>query len=155
LIRQYALAQLCYRATSQSFDSSKFHAGCDKKGPTITIVKANNRVFGGFTQISWTGAQGYVSDKEAYLFSVDREQQFFVKKDTAGYAIYDSTGYGPTFGGGHDLYIATNSNQNQNSYSNFGHSYALPAGTSSEQAKIHLAGAYNFQTSEIEVYYLI
>jgi len=31
--------------------------------------------------------------------------------------------YGPTFGGGHDIYISSGSNANQTSLSNFGSSY--------------------------------
>lgn len=70
------------------------------------------------------------------------------------YSIYDDSGYGPTFGGGHDFYIANASNTNQSSYSNLGHSYLEPTGNgySSTQAKNYLAGSYNFQVKEIEVF---
>jgi hypothetical protein len=37
----------------------KFHELCDDKGPTITIFKSKAaRVFGGFTQESWSSGGG-------------------------------------------------------------------------------------------------
>ena len=68
------------------------------------------------------------------------------------FAIYREPGYGPTFGGGHDIYIADNANQNANSYTNFGSSYSLP----NEVADSYtiLAGARYFSPDEVEVFYL-
>jgi hypothetical protein len=64
-----------------------------------------------------------------------------------------SSGYGPIFGGGHDLIICSNPQVNQ-SWSNFGHTYQLPPGYvyKSEQANNLLAGQYQFLTTEIEVF---
>jgi hypothetical protein len=69
-------------------------------------------------------------------------------------AIRCHSGYGPTFGGGHDLHICDNPQVNQGSYSNFGHTYQLPPGYvyGSEQSKNLLAGQYAFLTTEIEVF---
>jgi hypothetical protein len=40
--------------------------------------------------------------------------------------MYNNPSYGPTFGGGHDLYISDNSATAENaSYSKIGHSYNL------------------------------
>jgi len=69
------------------------------------------------------------------------------------YAIYCNSSYGPTFGGGTDIYISSDSNSNQTSYSYFGHTYKhsdYQCGT--EKAKSILAGSHNFQTLEIEVF---
>jgi hypothetical protein len=57
--------------------------------------------------------------------------------------MYDNSNYGPTFGGGHDLYIPNSSNSNSGYTNPF--SYDLPSNTS-------LVGSYNFTTSEIEVF---
>ena len=63
--------------------------------------------------------------------------------------------YGPTFGTGHDIYIASYASSNTNSYSNLGHAYSPPAGhnygTSFTQS--FLAGSYKFQPDEVEVFY--
>ena len=69
------------------------------------------------------------------------------------YAICCTSSYGPTFGGGLDIYISSDSNSNTTSYSNFGHTYKhadYQCGT--EKAKSILAGSYNFQTLEVEVF---
>lgn len=71
-------------------------------------------------------------------------------------AIYQNPGYGPTFGGGHDLYIRDNAHSSSGSYSNFGHTYQPPSGYAYNTAKVKalLAGNYNFLPTEVEVFYL-
>ena len=39
------------------------------------------------------------------------------------YSIYCNPSYGPTFGGGHDLYISDKSNTSNGSNGNIGHSF--------------------------------
>ena len=70
------------------------------------------------------------------------------------YAIYGSSGYGPTFGG-YDIYIANSAGYNTNSYTNLGHSYVQLAGYryGSSDTRSLLAGSYNFQPHEVEVFY--
>ena len=68
------------------------------------------------------------------------------------YAIYRSSSYGPTFGGGHDIVIKDNANSNTDSYANFGQSYSLPSGIK-DRITI-LAGTYKFTPDEVEVFYL-
>ncbi len=68
-------------------------------------------------------------------------------------AIYCKSTHGPTFGGGFDIHISSDSNFNQTSYSKYGHTYKhadYTAGT--EKAMSILAGSKNFQTLEIEVF---
>ena len=71
--------------------------------------------------------------------------------------MYNNVGYGPTFGGGHDLYIANNANAGTASYTNFGHTYKPPTGYSYNTVKTKnlLAGTYNFTPSDVEVYYFV
>lgn len=45
----------CYRATEHGWDASTFHSRCDLKGPTVTLVKVNEFIFGGFTDLDWGG----------------------------------------------------------------------------------------------------
>ena len=63
--------------------------------------------------------------------------------------------YGPSFGGGHVLYISDNCHVNIARYSNLGKSYKLPAGYvyDSDEARRLLAGTYNFKVDEYEVFY--
>jgi hypothetical protein len=72
-------------------------------------------------------------------------------------AVYTHFQCGPIFGGGHDIFVADQSNANTNSYTNFGHTYALDNLTlfnswNQSIKSTFLTGAYNFQTFEIEVY---
>ena len=45
----------CWRAdeSPENWRAKKFHEGCDGKGPTVTIVKVGDNIFGGFTDIPW------------------------------------------------------------------------------------------------------
>ena len=46
---------LIYRASRDGWHSSNFHVLCDNKGPTVTVVKSGEYIFGGFTDQSWDG----------------------------------------------------------------------------------------------------
>ncbi len=70
----------------------------------------------------------------------------------ASYAIYMQSSFGPTFGTGHDIYIADKANGNKNSYTNFGTSYKLPSGAKDRETI--LAGTHRFTPDEVEVFYL-
>jgi len=63
-------------------------------------------------------------------------------------AIYCSKGYGPVFGSGHDLFIASSPNSNYCSTS-LNATYQCPAG---QGATTFLAGNQNFTVSEMEVF---
>ena len=70
--------------------------------------------------------------------------------------MYCSSGYGPTFGGGHDIRISNYASSNSNSYSNLGYNYSPPSGYSysSTFAQTFLAGTYyNFTPDEVETFY--
>jgi hypothetical protein len=74
----------------------------------------------------------------------------------SGYALYTNAGYGPRFGGGHDIKIANNVNANTGSYANLGRTYRPPSGYSSSSTKARnlLAGTYKFTPNEVETFYL-
>ena len=42
---------LCYRAFTHGWASSTFHSRCDGKRDTVTIIKTEEYVFGGYTDI--------------------------------------------------------------------------------------------------------
>ena len=44
---------LLYRASRNGWASSNFHSCCDNKGPTVTVIKSGNNIFGGYTEQSW------------------------------------------------------------------------------------------------------
>ena len=45
--------KLLYRASRDGWAASNFHSCCDSKGPTVTVVKSGNYIFGGYTDQSW------------------------------------------------------------------------------------------------------
>ncbi|CAB3998084.1 Aggrecan core, partial [Paramuricea clavata] len=46
---------VCWRATRDGWDVKNFHSRCDKKKPTLTLVKVGVSIFGGYATESWDG----------------------------------------------------------------------------------------------------
>ena len=66
-----------YKATKNGFKAAQFHALCDNKGPSLTLIKtAAGHTFGGFTAISWDSSDSYKNDFQSFLFSVDKETKY-------------------------------------------------------------------------------
>lgn len=100
-------------------------------------------------------ATAYIASSKSFVFSLlDKERlaPFKSMVTNTSFAIYCGSSYGPTFGGGHDIYIADNANQNANSYTNFGTSYSLPNEVT--DSSTILAGTRYFSPDEVEVFYL-
>ncbi|XP_065837944.1 uncharacterized protein [Oscarella lobularis] len=149
--------KLIYRGTRDGFSASSFHTFCDNKGRTITLIKSvEDCIFGGYSDVSWTSRNGYIQSTNAFLFA-------FVSNglgttpfhgrvfQNSANAMYDYSLFGPTFGGGFDLHIATDSNSNSNSNMNWGNTYELPDGyTFGGNGRTWVCGD-RFQTKEIEV----
>ena len=100
----------------------------------------------------------YKSSSTGWIFSLKNAaklQPFELTVKSSQHATYCHSGYGPTFGGGHDLYIATQCNANTASYTNLGHSYHLPTGYSYGHTNTQnvLAGSHSFTVSDYEVFY--
>ena len=151
--------KLLYRASRDGFSSNDFHSKCDGHSNTLTIYKANGFIFGGFTSACWQSCQPaqWKFDSNAFLFSLINKEnkpcKMKIKADKHQYAIYCNLDYGPTFGGGGDIEIVSNSNANKESFTFLGWAYKHPkyvAGTN--EAESFLAGEFNFKLSEIEVF---
>ena len=48
-----AREKLLYRASCNGWAASNFHSCCDNKGPTVTVIKSGNYIFGGYTEQLW------------------------------------------------------------------------------------------------------
>ena len=151
---------LLYQGSRDGFRASDFHFCCDDKANTLTIVKSTNgNIFGGFTSAQWKSTGSWEYDKSAFIFSlVNKENKSLIFEHTssgnyAQYSIYLSSTCGPTFGGGYDFVLRDSSNTNPNSLANLGFTYTNPEyPNGSERAKTILAGTYNFQVNELEVF---
>ena len=108
--------------------------------------------------ISFSG-QGWKQSDVSFLFSLKNKDNVPPFKSPVYKnhqdAIRSHPSYGPTFGRGHDLHICNDSHTNQQSRTNFGHSYQPPAGYDygTQQTQSLLAGSYKFTPTEIEVFF--
>ena len=105
----------------------------------------------------------YRYDSQAFLFSlVNKPGWAPVKLTQTGMysyyrsnSIYDCSSYGPTFGGGFDIFIDDHASSSSNSYANPGNTYSAPSGYSygSTFSNTFLAGTYYFTPDEVETFY--
>ena len=117
-------AKLLYRA-SRDGDSTQFHSKCDGIENTVTFVKSKNgRKFGGFANKAFNTSNNWISDPNCFVFSLLYKECYYYNNKT-GYMIYGSSSYGPAWGGGHDLYLASGCLNNTTSCTNQ-HSYDFP-----------------------------
>jgi len=138
--------KLVYKGSKDGMTATAFHEKANNKGPTITIIKSKqDRIFGAFMPESWTSRNGYINTTKSWLFSLTSKAKYVMNDPNtyAQYGGYDYSSYGPTFGGGHDIYLATDFGGSSN-YCNR-HSYNFPDNTT-------LTGGYNFGVEEIEVF---
>ena len=121
--------ELKYRASRDGFSSSDFHSHCDGIANTLTVIKAKSgNVFGGFTEQEWHSRGGFITDPNAFIFSLvnKEEKPFMVLCSNEGkQAIGCDSKFGPCFGGDgkyiRDICMRTYSN-NKESCRNFGYS---------------------------------
>ena len=154
---------LLYRASEHGFGAKNFHSKCDGHFNTLTLIEVDGspNIFGGFTSAAWEsivplyGNKPFILDANSFIFSLVNKDNQPVKmklNDSQDqYSIGCYAAYGPQFG--QDITIDDNSNANRESYCNLGHSFTHPEyklGTI--KARNFLAGSYNFQVSDIEVY---
>jgi hypothetical protein len=52
---------VCYRASRDGWSSQDFHKHCDNKGPTVVLAKANDCIFGGYTDQHWKSIKEKIS----------------------------------------------------------------------------------------------
>ena len=105
----------------------------------------------------------YQYDSKAFLFSLVNKPGWAPVKlpQTGKYSssktnsLRFASSFGPTFGGGYDIYLSNYASSNTNSYSRLGHTYGPPRGYSygNTFANTFLAGSHHFQPDEIETFY--
>ena len=103
-----------------------------------------------------SGSAGYQYSTNTFLYSLENYKGYgYFKQDiTNGYygeATYSHYNYGPTFGGGHDMYIADNAGGNTHSDFNC-HSYRSGP-YCDNYLWVGTRYGNNFRPDELEVYY--
>jgi len=122
---------LLYQNTLDGDSVSNFHSRCDGKGATVVIYESvNGNVFGGYTSRSWSNPSSgnYYASSGSFLFRLRPSmERYDLKSGRENYAVYLRKTYGPTFGGGHEIYITDNCRWIANSYSDCGNTYDVPS----------------------------
>jgi hypothetical protein len=145
---------MLYRGTTHGFSSSTFHTKCDGQSNTITLILTTKGfIFGGFTPVSWDSSSGYKPDnsQKSFVFTIKNPRNIEPRKfalSNRSNAIYCGSNYGPTFGD-HSLYVANDSNSNNNSDTNLTNAYVNDTGIHGQQI---FTGDLTFTVQEIEVF---
>ena len=92
------------------------------------------------------------------MFSLDLKEKYIPIDGTN--LTYRHRSFGPTFGDGHDLYLADNCNINTSSYANFPYCYNRAENkiTRNQESYNIFSGApsgYNFRVLEYEVFQVL
>jgi hypothetical protein len=149
--------RLLYRGIRDGFGAANFHSRCNGHPHTVTLIMSTDGwIFGGYTPVAWNSTNGYLPDptRQSFVFTINNPHNLparvFIQKGEDK-AIYDHANYGPTFGGGHDLYVCDNCRNANNSCSNLGKVYDNDTQIAGNQV---LTGAPYFTVQEIEVFEL-
>jgi hypothetical protein len=154
---------LIYQASRDGFGLKDFHSKCDGVLNTLMIIKTTDSyVFGGFTTKDWTELDGYMSDSNAFLFSLINPFYQPVKMNikNPNYAIYQGPDlvdydYNDFFGfGQNDILLNDYSNtQISHAWSSSSQTYELPSFVNSTGSLL-IGGKTSFFSMEIEVFSL-
>ena len=102
-----------FRASEHNFKIAAFHEKCDNKEDTLVLIRTQfGKTIGGYTHYPWDQSNSWLSDsgRRACIFSLDLMEKFVPQGNDK--LIYRSSGYGPRFGGGSDIFICDNCNTN-------------------------------------------
>ena len=154
----YKKMELLYRGTRDGMTSNAFHNKCNNISPTLCLFKCTKGyIFGGYAATSWTNNnEGYKSASSSFIFTLSNIHNTSPTKfqnTNSSYSIYDHSNYGPTFGGGHDICIFYDNNNNNCNKSNFPYSYQDTLGKGKSIFTGDLNNSNNtFTLKEIEVF---
>ena len=141
-------------STSKDGDSSStFHYYCDGVFPTVTIVlDTSGRKFGGYSMHNWSQSPIGASYSRApcsFIFNLSKKKKYELADQFNTSAIYRHNSYGPVFGGGHDLCIASGCKSNTSSYCN------KSTYITENNNLLGNSGSTSFQVSNYEVFRVI
>ena len=144
---------LLYNNSNDSDGSTYFHYNCDGVFPTVTVVlDTSGRRFGGYSTQNWAQSSAggnYARAPGSFIFNLSQKKNYDLQDELNANAVYRHNSYGPTFGSGHDLYIANGCRSNGNSSCNK---------SSYNTGNVNLLGnngSTGFQVSNYEVYQVI
>ncbi|KAK3755998.1 hypothetical protein QZH41_013185 [Actinostola sp. cb2023] len=148
----------CFHSGAPGFNQTAFHLLCDSKGPTVTIVRVDDFIFGGYIDVSWKSYKKNcpsVTSDHAFLFSLYNVYGFkpykFKIKPRNAIAAYHCARFGPAFGHGFDLVLYPGPTM---SYTRCA-SYEQPPNCtcSAKPVCTFYTGKTSFIPSDVEVFY--
>ena len=141
---------LLYKASVDGYTGADFHRQCDNKGSTFTIFKSNHgSIFGGYTSQSWTSSGKFITDAQAFLYSMTLGVQLKNSDIIGNRAYLDYKLYGPSFGSDDIRIKGDPSVEEQNCIRN---TYLGPYGETNRGWAPYLCGGSKYTLEEIEVY---
>ena len=150
--------ELVYRASRDGFNPSDLHAKCENKTHLVSIIRNNlNYVFGGYTSVAWNRNSEWITDPNAFIFSLRRKgmtkNDKFMVKNNGRDAFCGNIRFHLWYG--NDICIINSSNKYVDSYCSFGSKYQFSTGLTYKTVYPQRFLAENFcewLTTEIEVY---
>lgn len=151
--------KLLYRGSRDGMSPDAFHAACDGKGATLTLIRANGYTFGGYASGGWESHHPVQTKRceSVFLFSVlgpfsNTAIEFSPRYGAEGMILCGDAA-GPCFSNG--IYIGTRGGP-AGTYDNLCASF-IGDGYRDELLKgpEGLAGTRNFTPSDIEVFRVI
>lgn len=139
---------LLYRASRDGDNCTDFHSKCDNKLNTVTFIKdKNGKIFGGFANQKWNQDNNWISDSNAFIFSLDNNEIYYYSNN--GNQIYGSSSNGPIWGDGNDIKITSRCLSFKNSITKQSSSFDYKG------KKNALTGEEEFQVEDYETYEII
>lgn len=141
--------KLVYHGKKDGMTANSFHSKVNGKGATICVMKSknHNKIFGGFLDKDWGSSNGPIQSDKAFLFSITNKEKYTWNNNNNNYghqnAANGGMSYGPVFGAGNDIYMATNF-QTQPCYANMNSFNYKNAN--------HFAGSQTWYCEDIEVF---
>merc|ERR1712083_144417 len=119
---------LCYSKNIHGGNASTFHSNCDDRGHSVVLIRlSTGKKIGGYAHNGWISSNNWIGESNCFLFSLTNNFKHDSRNGVDN--LYDGSNYGPTFGGGHDLYINDSLN---GGYCNPGHTYECRVGSGSD-----------------------
>ena len=102
-----------FRGTQDGQTAEAFHAKCDSKGCTLTVIETTcGKVIGGYSNTAWSSTLGYKVANKAFLFALSGDGvsspcKMKLKDANDARAINCDISFGPIFGNdnGCDMYV--------------------------------------------------
>ena len=91
--------ELIFKMSENGSKSEDFHKYCDNKGPTLILIKTTkNKIFGGFSPISWNNKGGNQFDEsnQTFIFSLNLVKKYDMISTKKKSLKFNSNG--PVFG---------------------------------------------------------